>query len=213
MRADHDGGWAGLKECSWQVRRILERDPWCKRARLAGAVLFVSSRRSTAMGSIALHGTEPCQGWTRLPTGIVALVLRSSALWENGSKPVAGRQPVAKSLDGPGVARISIGTRNGIRCSRLSCLSMDILRSCANAPCSFSRLYPVQSPVPRICTNRTIPFRCRLIRAVSTWKRPPSRLWKLRLNPMAMSLDCEGRTRMHPSACSSSCFAFLKRRL
>jgi hypothetical protein len=68
---------------------------------LGRAVLCVSSRRSTPISSIALHGTEPCQGWTRLPTG--AMVQRSSALWENGSKPVAGRQPVAKSLDGPGL--------------------------------------------------------------------------------------------------------------
>jgi REP element-mobilizing transposase RayT len=70
------------------------------------------------LDSVALHGTEPCQGWTRLPTGIVALVQRRSALWENRRELVAGRQPVAKSVDGPGLARIFIGTRSRIRCSR-----------------------------------------------------------------------------------------------
>lgn len=38
--------------------------------------------------------------------------------WENGRELVAGRQPVAKSVDGPGLARISIGTGSRIRCSR-----------------------------------------------------------------------------------------------
>ena len=44
-------------------RCILERDPRCKRARLARALLFLPSGRSTSVGGVALHGTESCQGW------------------------------------------------------------------------------------------------------------------------------------------------------
>jgi len=60
---------AGMQECSWQVRCILDRDPRCKRACLARAVLFLPSGRSTSVGGVALHGAESCQGWACLRTG------------------------------------------------------------------------------------------------------------------------------------------------
>ena len=48
---------AGMQECSWQVRCMLERDPRCKRARLARALLFLPAGRRVDLWA-ALHYTE-----------------------------------------------------------------------------------------------------------------------------------------------------------